>query len=107
MTRKRLELQTELENVLGSKNVYWQPPENIKLKYPCIVYEEDPDQFVYANNAKYRWLDSYSVTLIRNYSNRDETSKIVEELESNFEYISPNQHFISDNLIHDVFKLYY
>jgi len=30
----RLELQNLLENILGSRNVYFQPPENLKLNYP-------------------------------------------------------------------------
>ena len=34
----RLNLQDKLEEVLGSKQVYFQPPESLKLKYPCIVY---------------------------------------------------------------------
>lgn len=36
----RLDLQTFLEELLESKNVYFQPPESVKMKYPAIVYAE-------------------------------------------------------------------
>ena len=36
--KTRLELDEELVKILGSKNVYFQPPESLKLNYPAIVY---------------------------------------------------------------------
>lgn len=36
---RRYELQAVLEGILGSGNVYFQPPENLKMRYDCIVYE--------------------------------------------------------------------
>ena len=35
---RRTELQTLLEEILGSKNVYFQPPDTVSMKYPAIVY---------------------------------------------------------------------
>ena len=37
---RRLQLHEELCSVLGSRNVYFQPPETIKLTYPCIIYSK-------------------------------------------------------------------
>ena len=34
----RLDLQALLEDLLGSRNVYYQPPESVKMNYPAIVY---------------------------------------------------------------------
>lgn len=35
---QRVDLHRKFEIALGSKNVYFQPPESVKLKYPCIIY---------------------------------------------------------------------
>lgn len=34
----RLELQNKLEELLGSRHVYFQPPESVKMEYPAIKY---------------------------------------------------------------------
>ena len=39
METRRLELDADLRALLGSTNVYFQPPETKKLKYPCFIYE--------------------------------------------------------------------
>ena len=47
----RLDLQTFLEELLKSKNVYFQPPESVKMKYPAIVYALDDIENVHADNG--------------------------------------------------------
>ena len=37
---KRQTLQSELEAILGSRNVYYQPPANLKMQYPAIRYKK-------------------------------------------------------------------
>ena len=34
MAKTRLDLQSALEEFIGNSNVYYQPPEGFKLKYP-------------------------------------------------------------------------
>ena len=41
--KNRIELQTLLEELLGSKNVYYQPPNNLSMSYPAILYSTDKD----------------------------------------------------------------
>ena len=48
--RSRLELQTLLEDLLESTNVYYQPPENLKMEYPCIRYYKDDIRGDYADD---------------------------------------------------------
>ena len=69
---RRYELQAVLEGILGSGNVYFQPPENLKVRYDCIVYERSEIETVHADNAPYRLLDRYQVTVI--YKSRTATS---------------------------------
>lgn len=53
------ELQTMLEEILGSKNVYHQEPPNTGMKYPCIVYKFNRPKVDKADNKPYiitgRW----------------------------------------------------
>ena len=99
----RLELQIELETILGSKNVYFQPPESKKLVYDCIVYNRNNIFNRHANNKNYMLKDCYEATLI--YRNPD--SDLAKRVLEHFEYSSFNRHFTSDNLNHDVITIYY
>ena len=98
----RLDLQTFLENLLGSRNVYYQPPESIKMSYPAIVYERDNIRNEFANNFVYMQSHSYQITVI----DYDPDSEIVKRV-SALPMCSFARHFVSDNLNHDVFRLYY
>lgn len=98
----RLELQTLLEEVLGSRNVYFQPPSNIHMKYPAIVYSRGRIVNDYANDNVYRQSLSYELTVI----DADPDSEIVTKI-SKLPMCRHDRHFKSDNLNHDVFTLYY
>ena len=47
----RLQLQAQLEEMLGSRNVYYQPPESVKLEYPAIVYAKKEIKSTFANDS--------------------------------------------------------
>lgn len=98
----RLELHEELVKILGSRYVYFQPPESIKLRYPAIVYSRSDIRNNYANDDVYLQKVAYKVTVID--SNPD--SEIVMKL-SRFRYTRFVNHFTSDGLNHDVFTIYY
>ena len=99
----RLNLQSELEELLGTRNVYFQPPASKKLKYPCIVYNLSDISSRYANDKAYLNTKAYQVTVI----DRDPDSDLVSRLMAHFSYISFDRHFNADNLNHDVLRLYY
>ena len=99
---RRYELQAVLEGILGSGNVYFQPPENLKMRYDCIVYERSEIETVHADNAPYRLLDHYQVTVI--YKNPD--SYLPHRL-AMLPMCTHDRHFTADNLNHDIFNLYY
>lgn len=98
----RLELQTMLEDILGSRNVYFQPPASIKMQYPAIVYSRSNIDNTNADDAMYTQNRSYEVTVID--ANPD--SSIVDRL-SRVPKCRFDRHFSSDNLNHDVFTLYF
>jgi hypothetical protein len=99
----RADLQTRLCEVLGSKNVYYQPPENFKLSYPCIVYESNKKDINYANDRVYTRTNSYTLTLIYKTADYELVDKILDE----FVLIRHDRTFKSDNLYHDVYNLYW
>lgn len=102
--RDRLLLHEKLVGILGSRNVYFQPPVNIKLSYPCIVYKRNVIDAEYADNSKFMKSQSYQVTLI--YSDPD--SALPEKLFTSLDFCSANTPtYVTDNLYHDVFTVYW
>jgi hypothetical protein len=99
---RRLELQTLLEELLGSRNVYFQPPESLKMKYPAIVYGLENIENTFANGGVYLSQRKYSVTVI----DEDPDSPIVYKVAA-LPTCRFSRHFESDNLNHDVFILHF
>lgn len=99
---KRLKLHSELCSLLNSENVYYQAPEDIKLCYPCIVYELSGKYGLFANNKRYLDKDEYEISLIAKAPDHYLINRIMD-----FPYISFNGHYVSDNLHHYNFTIYY
>lgn len=94
----RLELQELLETTLGSRNVYFQPPESMKIQYPAIVYSRDDIANSFANDNVYRQVYAYQIIVI----DKDPDSEIVGRV-SKLPTCKFRRHYKSDNLNHDVF----
>lgn len=73
---RRIDLQRDLEEILGSKNVYFQPPSNINLSYPCIVYNLSNIRTRFADNIPYRLTNRYTLT----YIDRNPESDVIYKL---------------------------
>lgn len=99
----RLDLQTELETLLGSRNVYYRPPASIRMNYPAIRYNLDKYDTVYADNRAYRNTRRYSGVVI----DRDPDSTIAENILAHFPMCSLDEPYVADNLNHFPFTLYY
>lgn len=97
----RIDLQSELSKLAG--HVYFQPPTGLKMQFPAIVYELEAVHMRKANNKPYMTHFCYTVTYIDTTYNEN---KILEILDA-FDMISLSRNFVSDNLYHTVFKLYY
>lgn len=100
--RSRLTLHEELVNILGSNFVYFQPPESIKLKYPCIIYERRDISNTFADNDQYVQPRQYEITII----DEDPDSEIVDRM-AKFPMSRFVKHLVVDNLNHDIFNVYY
>lgn len=101
--QRRIEFHELLCEVLGTRHVYFQPPESIKMVYPSIVYTKSSGRSTYANDKNYTFKQSYDVTVI----DPDPDSEIPESLLEAFQYAQHDREFIADNLHHSVFTIYY
>ena len=98
--KTRLELHTELVKILGSRHVYFQPPENLRMEYPAIVYERSQGSNVYGDDIKYLRWHQYQITII----DPNPDSGIVERM-ADFPYTRYVRHFTTEGLNHDVFQV--
>ena len=98
----RLELQAKLEELLGSKNVYYDPPETLKISYPAIIYSKSKIETRKANNSTYSKNTRYDITVIDKRPDNPVIDNLME-----LPYCSYDRPYKSDNLHHDVLSLYY
>ena len=105
--RSRKELSPILHEIMASKyknfKVYWQPPTNTKVTYPCVIYERSAIDTDYGDNLGYKNMVRYTITLIGKEPDNDD---LIEKL-LDIPYASFDRRFITDNLYHDVFDLYF
>lgn len=98
----RLDLQNLLEFILGSRNVYYQPPESVKIKYPAIIYRRNDIDNNFADDIVYMQNHTYQIIVI----DVDPDSEIVDRV-SKLPMCRYDRHYTSDNLNHDIFILNY
>lgn len=98
----RLQLHKILCNIEGVNKVYFSPPENISMVYPCIVYKPSVPDVKYANNHKYINTNCYELMVI----DEDPDSEIPHSV-SELPLCSIEKFYTYDNLNHTVFTLYY
>ena len=99
---ERIDLQSLLEELLESRNVYYQPPESIKMQYDAIRYSKKNIESTYANDRKYSMRDCYELIVIAKLPDHPVIKKLLE-----LPYCSYNRHYVADNLNHDVLTIYY
>lgn len=99
---RRLDLQTILEKTLGSRNVYFQPPASIQMKYPCVVYELSNMDIRHADNNPYLHRKRYKVTVIDRNPDSDIPNRI-----AMLQTVFFDRHYTQENLHHFVFNLYF
>jgi hypothetical protein len=99
---RRLILQSNLETLLGSRNVYYNPPTSLMMNYPAIVYNDKEINQLYANNKTYRLTKAYTITVITKNGNNDIVDKLLE-----WPMCSYDRHYKTDSLNHYILTLYF
>lgn len=98
----RIELHEKLCELLGSRNVYYQSPESLKMEYDAIRYSLDNTSARFANGKKYSSKKSYNVIVISRLPDPEVVDKILE-----LPYSSLGRPYVADNLNHYPITLYY
>jgi hypothetical protein len=100
MTVRRYSLQELLEAI--TDNVYFQPPPNVQMAYPCIVYQRDRTSTRFADNKPYARTKGYQVTVIDRDPDSDIPDKVAQLPTALF-----SRFFVANNLNHDVYTLFF
>lgn len=98
----RLDLQTLLENTIGSPNVYFQPLPNFQMAYPCVVYKPDDAITMFADDNPYRYTKRYMITVMDHNSDSLLPDKIAMLARCVF-----NRFYVVNQLHHNVFLMYF
>ena len=99
---RRVQLHEVLCGILDSRNVYYQPPNGLMMRYPAIVYKREEIKTAFADGGVYRKDIRYMVTVI----DKNPDSEIVKRM-SELRFCRFVRHYTADNLNHDVFIIYY
>lgn len=100
--RPRAELHAILKTILGSDNVYFQPPEGYKMSYPCIVYKRDYLNSRFADNNPYHRRKRYAITIMDQNPDSEIPDKVAALPMCVFD-----RHFAVKQLNHDVYKIFF
>ena len=104
----RLQLHAEFVKILGTQSeqvsrVYFQPPENLRMGYPCIRYSLAGIKSDHADDINYNSTNRYEIVVIDSDPDSDIHAKIM----AHFPMCSFDRSYVSDGLYHNVLTLYY
>jgi hypothetical protein len=104
---RRLRLHDIFMGILGTRGaaesrVYFQPPESLRMKYPCIRYELQGSETQYADDQPYICHRQYRVLVIDEDPDSEYPNKIAK-----LPLCSPGRPYPAENLNHYPFTLYY
>lgn len=99
---RRLELHQKLAALLGSANVYHQPPENLALRFPAIIYERVDYDVEYADNIPYHATRKWQISVVSQEPSNPVVDSLMEWPTADFK-----TSYVVDRMRHDVVNIYY
>ena len=102
LKQRSLELQAAFEELLGSREVYYNPPMSVQMRYPAIVFTRGNIGNNFAGDSVYMQTYRYEVTVITEDPDHECINKV-----SKLPMCAHDRAFVSDNLYHNVFTLYH
>lgn len=99
---KRFRLDEILRETIGNDHVYFQPPENLKIQYPCIVYNLGGFYKRMADNLKYNRTPQYDLI----YITEDPDDPMIEKIDD-LPFCSLGNPYTADNLHHYPYTIYF
>ena len=101
LERRSQELQATFEELLESRNVYYNPPSSVVMKYDAIRFKRTRINNIHANNSVYGQFYGFEVTVITT----DPDAPIIEKV-SKLPGCSFDRSYVTENLNHNVFTIY-
>lgn len=104
MAMRRKELDAFLRETIQypSRKIYFQPPENQKISYPCLIYEFTGLNTRYADDRPYSQIPSWNLT----YITRDPDDEMILKL-AELPQCAMGRPFTSENLYHYPYTMYF
>ena len=99
---KRADLDALLVETIGNENVYFQPPENLQIQYPCVIYSLHDFYTRKADNLKYHRTPQYDLI----YITEDPDDENIEKLDD-LPFCSIGTPYTADNLHHYPYTIYF
>lgn len=100
MQSRRMKLDEILRGICP--NVYFNPPESIKMTYPCIIYKRSVGNTAHADNSPYIFKLNYQITIL----DKDPDSKLIKPV-AMIPGCRYDRHYKADKINHDVFDIYF
>lgn len=98
----RLDLQYKLEELLGARHVYFQPPSSVTMEYPAIKYSKSRIDTKKANDSTYSKFTRYELIVISKKPDDPVIDKLLD-----LPYCSYDRSYKADNLYHDALSIYF
>ena len=100
--RWRMALRERILAATEIPNLYYQPPESVKLSYPCIIYSLGGVETAHANNCPYWTALKFDLLLI----DKDPSSVYAGRLFDGLCGCKLTRAYTADNLNHWAFSIY-
>lgn len=102
LEQRSQELQAAFEELLGSRNVYYNPPESVKMSYDAIVFSRSNINNTFASDSVYVQLPpTFEVMVIT----RDPDAPIIEKV-SKLPHCRFTTSYVAGNLYHNRFTIH-
>lgn len=90
-----------LQKAANHNRVYFQPPENLKIGYPAVIFHLSKVKLDHADDVPYKGAREYSITLIAKEPEPDVLDEILK-----IPYTTLDTTYIVDGMNHFVFTTY-
>lgn len=90
-----------LQKAVDHNRVYFQPPENLKIGYPAVIFHLSKVKLDHADDVPYKGAREYSVTLIT----KEPEPEVLDEI-LKIPYATLDTTYIADGMNHFVFTIY-
>lgn len=90
-----------LQKAVDHNRVYFQPPENLKIGYPAVIFHLSKIKLDHADDVPYKGAREYSVTLIT----KEPEPEVLDEI-LKIPYTTLDTTYTADGMNHFVFTTY-